>query len=310
MQMNKIRIGTRGSVLALWQANYVATRLHEIYPDLVVETVPVKTEGDRRQDVPLVQIGGKGLFIKELESALLDDRIDIAVHSMKDVTVNVPENFRIPVILEREDPRDALVSNHFQSIEGLPKNAIVGTCSPRRRSQLLSMRPDIQVKELRGNVPTRLKKLDNGQFDAIILAIAGLNRLGLQGRITQPLDLEYFFVPSPGQGAMGVECRANDIEMVGLLEPLNHSPTFSCVSAERQVNRRLGGSCHSPMGVFACNSNNEFEIRAWVGNLDGSDWILKFSDKTDDKENLAVDELVEKLSNAGALEILASAEPI
>ena len=308
MQMNKIRIGTRGSVLALWQANYVATRLHEIYPDLVVETVPIKTEGDRRQDVPLVQIGGKGLFIKELESALLDDRIDIAVHSMKDVTVNVPENFCIPVILEREDPRDALVSNHYQSIEDLPLNAIVGTCSPRRRSQLLSMRPDIQVKELRGNVPTRLNKLDSGQFDAIILAIAGLNRLGLQGRITQRLDPE-IFVPSPGQGAMGIECRANDSEILELLEPLNHSTTFSCVSAERQVNRRLGGSCHSPMGVFACNSNNEFEIRAWVGNLDGSDWILKFSDKTDDKENLAVDVLVEKLSNAGALEILASAEP-
>lgn len=308
MQMNRIRIGTRGSVLALWQANYVAMRLHETYPDLVVETVPIKTEGDRRQDVPLVQIGGKGLFVKELESALLDDRIDIAVHSMKDVTVNMPEDFCIPVILEREDPRDALVSNHYQSIEDLPQNATVGTCSPRRRSQLLSMRPDIQVKELRGNVPTRLKKLDDGQFDAIILAIAGLNRLGLQERITQRLNPE-IFVPSPGQGAMGIECRANDSEMLELLEPLNHSTTFSCVSAERQVNRRLGGSCHSPMGVFACNSNNELKIRAWVGNLDGSDWILKHSGETADKESLAVDELVEKLSNAGALEILASAEP-
>ena len=308
MQMNRIRIGTRGSVLALWQANYVAMRLHETYPDLVVETVPIKTEGDRRQDVPLVQIGGKGLFVKELESALLDDRIDIAVHSMKDVTVNMPEDFCIPVILEREDPRDALVSNHYQSIEDLPQNATVGTCSPRRRSQLLSMRPDIQVKELRGNVPTRLKKLDDGQFDAIILAIAGLNRLGLQERITQRFDPE-IFVPSPGQGAMGIECRANDSEMLELLEPLNHSTTFSCVSAERQVNRRLGGSCHSPMGVFACNSNNELKIRAWVGNLDGSDWILKHSGETADKESLAVDELVEKLSNAGALEILASAEP-
>ena len=308
MQMNRIRIGTRGSVLALWQANYVAMRLHETYPDLVVETVPIKTEGDRRQDVPLVQIGGKGLFVKELESALLDDRIDIAVHSMKDVTVNMPEDFCIPVILEREDPRDALVSNHYQSIEDLPQNATVGTCSPRRRSQLLSMRPDIQVKELRGNVPTRLKKLDDGQFDAVILAIAGLNRLGLQERITQRLNPE-IFVPSPGQGAMGIECRANDSEMLELLEPLNHLTTFSCVSAERQVNRRLGGSCHSPMGVFACNSNNELKIRAWVGNLDGSDWILKHSGETADKENLAVDELVEKLSNAGALEILASAEP-
>ena len=308
MQMNRIRIGTRGSVLALWQANYVAMRLHETYPDLVVETVPIKTEGDRRQDVPLVQIGGKGLFVKELESALLDDRIDIAVHSMKDVTVNMPEDFCIPVILEREDPRDALVSNHTQSIEDLPQNATVGTCSPRRRSQLLSMRPDVQVKELRGNVPTRLKKLDDGQFDAVILAIAGLNRLGLQERITQRLNPE-IFVPSPGQGAMGIECRANDSEMLELLEPLNHSTTFSCVSAERQVNRRLGGSCHSPMGVFACNSNNELKIRAWVGNLDGSDWILKHSGETADKESLAVDELVEKLSNAGALEILASAEP-
>ena len=308
MQMNRIRIGTRGSVLALWQANYVAMRLHETYPDLVVETVPIKTEGDRRQDVPLVQIGGKGLFVKELESALLDDRIDIAVHSMKDVTVNMPEDFCIPVILEREDPRDALVSNHTQSIKDLPQNATVGTCSPRRRSQLLSMRPDIQVKELRGNVPTRLKKLDDGQFDAIILAIAGLNRLGLQGRITQQFDPE-IYVPSPGQGAMGIECRANDSEMLELLEPLNHSTTFSCVSAERQVNRQLGGSCHSPIGVFACNSNNEFKIRAWVGNLDGSDWITKHSGETADKENLAVDELVEKLSNAGALEILASAEP-
>lgn len=308
MQMNRIRIGTRGSVLALWQANYVAKRLHETYPDLVVETVPIKTEGDRRQDVPLVQIGGKGLFVKELESALLDDRIDIAVHSMKDVTVNMPEDFCIPVILEREDPRDALVSNHTQSIEDLPQNATVGTCSPRRRSQLLSMRPDVQVKELRGNVPTRLKKMDDGQFDAVILAIAGLNRLGLQERITQRLNPE-IFVPSPGQGAMGIECRANDSEMLELLEPLNHSTTFSCVSAERQVNRRLGGSCHSPMGVFACNSNNELKIRAWVGNLDGSDWILKHSGETADKESLAVDELVEKLSNAGALEILASAEP-
>ena len=308
MRTNKIRIGTRGSVLALWQANYVAIRLQESDPDLVVETVPIKTEGDRRQDVPLVQIGGKGLFIKELESALLDGRIDIAVHSMKDVTVNVPENFCIPVILEREDPRDALVSNHFQSVADLPKNATVGTCSPRRCSQLLSERPDIQVKELRGNVPTRLKKLDNGQFDAIILAIAGLNRLGLQERITQRLDPEVF-VPSPGQGAMGIECRANDVEVLELLKPLNHLTTFSCVSAERQVNRRLGGSCHSPMGVFASNSNDKFEIRAWVGNLDGSKWILKSSGETADKENLAVDELVEKLSDAGALEILASAEP-
>ncbi|HAT23523.1 MAG TPA: hydroxymethylbilane synthase, partial [Pantoea septica] len=234
------RIATRQSSLALWQAHYVQQRLMAAHPGLRVELVPMVTKGDVILDTPLAKVGGKGLFVKELELAMLEDRADLAVHSMKDVPVAFPEGLGLVTICEREDPRDAFVSNHYDSLDALPQGAVVGTSSLRRQSQISERRPDLVIRSLRGNVGTRLSKLDAGEYDAIILATAGLKRLELESRIRQPLPAE-ISLPAVGQGAVGIECRLDDSVLINLLQALNHDDTAVCVKAERAMNTRLEG---------------------------------------------------------------------
>ncbi len=302
--MPAIRIGTRGSQLALWQANHVASLLASRLPHVETELVPIKTEADRRQDVLLTELGGKGLFIKELETALLDRRIDIAVHSMKDVTVDLDEDFFIAAILERENPYDALVSSKYLSISDLPSGAVIGTCSLRRQSQLLSIRPDLEIVPVRGNVTTRLRRLDDGDFDAIILAVSGLRRLELDGRIAQELD-QLPHVPSPGQGALGIECRAEDQELIGSLKSLDDRLSNLEVAAERAANAGLGGSCHVPIGVLAKCREEHYELTAFVGSVDAQQTIIESLGGTLDGLMTGVEVIVEKLNQRGAQEILA-----
>ena len=301
--MKEFRIGTRGSELAMWQASHVAGLLQNLHPQVRIEVVPITTEGDRRLDVSLSQLGGKGLFIKELERCLLEDRIDIAVHSMKDVTVNLDPEFCIDVILERANPYDALVSNHFDSLDSLPENAVIGTCSLRRQSQLKSLRPDLQFVTLRGNVPTRLKRLDSGEFDAIVLAVSGLTRLGREGRITQILNGEHH-IPSPGQGAMGIECRSRDSQVQEFISPLNHETTSIAVNAERLTNRALGGSCVVPVGIHTTVGGERMKMGAFIGSLDGSECIRStIQGKISESEKLAKT-LADDLEQRGARKIL------
>jgi len=267
--VNNLRIGTRKSPLALWQAEHVRARLEALHPGLTVELVKMTTEGDKILDAPLAKVGGKGLFVKELEQALFDRRADIAVHSLKDVTVLLPEGLHIPVIGEREDPRDALVSNHFDSLAALPSGARVGTSSLRRQCQLRALLPQIEVVNLRGNVNSRLAKLDAGEFDAIILAAAGLKRLGFEERIRTELAPEVL-LPAVGQGAICIECRADDSEVNRLIAPLHHVPTAICVAAERALNARLEGGCQVPIAAFAELDTDMLHLRALVGEPDGS----------------------------------------
>ena len=297
------RIGTRGSDLALWQARHVASLLVQHDPSLGVEIVPIKTEGDRRLDVTLSELGGKGLFIKELEQALLDDRIDLAVHSMKDVTVNLESQFSIPVILQRASPFDAFVSNRYQSVSALPPDASIGTCSLRRRCQLLQTNPDLNFVVLRGNVLTRLDKLDQGQFDATVLAVSGLERLSLNQRVTEVLS-ESPYIPSPGQGALGVECRSDDAVSQKLVAPLNHLQSFLSVGAERLANRELGGNCHVPLGILATISGRRLSMVAALGTPDGSQFLFsqKSGDAADYRE--VARSIAASLRQQGAQEIL------
>ena len=305
--MQEIRIGTRGSQLALWQADHVAGLLSESDSGLKVEIVPIKTEGDRRQDVSLSEIGGKGLFIKELEYALLERKIDIAVHSMKDVTVHMEPEFCIPVILNRANPFDALVSVKYDSLQELPESAIIGTCSLRRQSQLLSIRPDLQIISLRGNVPTRLNRLDSGKFDAIVLAVSGLQRLGLEHRITQILSSDAH-LPSPGQGALGIQCRTEDTDTQELIGSLNDQDSHTAVSAERVANSSLGGSCYVPVGIYATIQSDRINICGFVGSPDGSRTVHDSNSGTrSNSERLACD-LATALKNQGAQEILDACE--
>ncbi|TCJ98849.1 hydroxymethylbilane synthase [Volucribacter psittacicida] len=267
-----LRIATRQSLLALWQANYVKQRLQQYYPELNVELVPMVTKGDVILDSPLAKIGGKGLFVKELENALLEHRADIAVHSMKDVPMVFPEGLMLAVICPREDPRDVFVSNHYASLEDLPEGAVVGTSSLRRQCQLKALRPDLVIRSLRGNVGTRLGKLDNGDYDAIILASAGLIRLGEAHRITEFLDIETC-LPAVGQGAVGIECRVDDHQVQALLAPLADPTTHSCVLAERAMNHRLQGGCQVPIAGYAVLQNEQLYLQALVGAEDGSQII-------------------------------------
>ncbi len=267
--MNSIRIGTRQSQLALWQAHYVRDALISRNPGLDVELVGITSQGDKTLDVPLSEIGGKGLFLKELEEALLDERVDIAVHSMKDVTVTLPEGLHIPVICEREDPRDAFVSSRFESLEEMPEGAIVGSCSLRRQCFLRHYYPQLRVENLRGNVNTRLGRLDAGDYDALILASAGLKRLDMFQRIRGELS-EACFLPAVGQGAVGIECRIDDEVVNQLLSPLNHADTSVCVLAERSVNECLEGGCHVPVAAYAIKQQDSLWLRARVGNPNGS----------------------------------------
>lgn len=272
MSPDLIRIATRKSPLALWQAEHVRARLETQHPDMQVELVAMTTQGDRILDSPLAKIGGKGLFVKELEQGMLEDRADIAVHSMKDVPAEFPEGLELGAILVREDPYDAFVSNQYSVLDDLPQGAVVGTSSLRRQCQLHALRPDIQIRDLRGNVGTRLSKLDAGEYDAIVLACAGLKRLGLETRITQTLSSE-LMLPAIGQGAIGIECRSDDPNVQSLIAPLNDSITASRVQAERGMNAHLAGGCQAPVAGFAQIDGDTLYLRGLVGWPDGSEII-------------------------------------
>lgn len=298
-----IRIATRQSPLALWQAHYVQQRLMANHPGLQVELVPMVTKGDIILDTPLAKVGGKGLFVKELELALLDGRADIAVHSMKDVPVDFPAGLGLVTICERDDPRDAFISNRFTSLDQLPQGSVVGTSSLRRQCQLRERRPDLIVRDLRGNVGTRLSKLDNGDYDAIILAVAGLKRLGLEQRIRSPLSPEEC-LPAVGQGAVGIECRLDDETTRALLAPLNHAVTETRVRAERAMNTRLEGGCQVPIGSYAELDGDSLWLRALVGSPDGSQMVRgERRGPAALAEQMGI-ELAEELLAQGAREIL------
>ncbi|MFH7765487.1 hydroxymethylbilane synthase [Acinetobacter sp. BSP-28] len=266
--MKILKIATRQSPLALWQAEHIRARLEALHADLKVELVTFVTQGDKILDTPLAKIGGKGLFVKELEAALLDGRADLAVHSMKDVPMKLPAGLSLAVICEREDPLDAFVSNTYASFEELPQGAKVGTSSLRRKSQILKTRPDLEIIDLRGNVGTRLSKLDAGLYDAIILASAGLKRLGLAERIRHTLPAEVS-LPAVGQGALGLECRAEDQAVLDLILPLLHSETDVCVRAERAFNAYLEGGCQVPIAGYAILEQGQVHLQGRVGSVDG-----------------------------------------
>ncbi|WP_334135179.1 hydroxymethylbilane synthase [Acinetobacter schindleri] len=267
--MKTLKIATRQSPLALWQAEHIRARLQELHADLQVELVTFVTQGDKILDTPLAKIGGKGLFVKELEAALLDGRADLAVHSMKDVPMALPEGLSLAVICEREDPLDAFVSNTYASFDELPQGAKVGTSSLRRKSQILKARPDLEIIDLRGNVGTRLSKLDAGNYDAIILASAGLKRLGLIDRIRHTLK-PTVSLPAVGQGALGLECRDRDQAVLDLILPLLHAETDACVRAERAFNAYLEGGCQVPIAGYATLQDGKIAIEGRVGSVDGA----------------------------------------
>jgi hydroxymethylbilane synthase len=265
-----IRIATRKSPLAMWQAEHVAEVLGRLHEGLVIEIVGMTTRGDKILDAPLAKVGGKGLFVKELETGMLSGDADIAVHSMKDVPVAFPDGLHLAVIMDREDPRDAFVSNHYDGIDALPKGACVGTSSLRRQCQLANRRPDLRIEPLRGNVNTRLAKLDAGDYDAIILAAAGLIRLGMADRVRSRIRIEDS-LPAIGQGAIGIECRSDDPRVNALIAPLNHRPTAQRVSAERAMNERLNGGCQVPIAGHAVLEDERLRLWGLVGSPDGSE---------------------------------------
>jgi len=269
MSTDLLRIATRKSPLALWQAEHVRARLLALHPGLEVELVRLSTQGDRVLDSPLAKIGGKGLFVKELEQGMLDGTADIAVHSMKDVPAGFPDGLGLGAVLEREDPRDAFVSGEYTAIDALPEGARVGTSSLRRQCQLRERRPDLQISDLRGNVGTRLGKLDNGDYDAIVLACAGLKRLGMEARIARALPPDEM-LPAIAQGVIGIECRVDDADVRALLEPLNHPETVVRTQAERAMNATLAGGCQAPVAGYAELHNGSLELRGLVGWPDGT----------------------------------------
>ncbi len=297
MTQRIIKIATRQSALALWQAEYVATRLKEAYPGIQTELVKMLTKGDKILDAPLAKIGGKGLFVKELEQGMLDGIADIAVHSMKDVPMEFPEGLHLAVILPREDPCDAFVSNKYSCMEDLPANARIGTSSLRRQCQVSVRFPDAQILSLRGNVNTRLAKLDAGEFDAIILAAAGLMRLGFTDRITQKLDTTVS-LPAVGQGAVGIECRVDDVELNQLLAVLQDADSCITVGAERAMNNRLNGGCQVPIAGFAELQGDQLFMRGLVGKPDGT--LIYRAEKTGPASE------AEAIGRAVAEELLAS----
>ncbi|MBD9483069.1 hydroxymethylbilane synthase [Pseudomonas sp. PDM14] len=305
MMSREIRIATRKSALALWQAEYVKARLEQAHPGLQVSLVPMVSRGDKLLDAPLAKIGGKGLFVKELETALLENEADIAVHSMKDVPMDFPAGLGLFCICEREDPRDAFVSNTYASLDELPSGSVVGTSSLRRQAQLLARRPDLKIQFLRGNVNTRLAKLDAGEYDAIILAAAGLIRLGFEGRIRSSISVEHS-LPAGGQGAVGIECRSADSEIHALLAPLHHRDTALRVTAERALNKHLNGGCQVPIACYAILENDQLWLRGLVGQPDGG-LLLRAEARADsvDAERLGV-QVAEALLEQGAAGILAA----
>lgn len=301
---HRIVIASRESALALWQARHVQSLLLARYPQLRVEILGMTTEGDRRLEVSLAQVGGKGLFVKELEDALEAGRADIAVHSVKDVPMVLPARFTLAAIGERGDPRDAFVSNRHAEISALPAGARVGTSSLRRECQLRARFTQLRIEPLRGNVPTRLRKLDEGQYDAVILAAAGLKRLGLEDRITGLLPPAES-LPAPGQGALGIECLDTRSDLIGLLAALDHRPTRQCVSAERAFSRALSGNCNVPLGAYAQLEGAQLRLRGFVGAPDGSRLVRgERSGPAAQPESLG-QALAESLKEQGALDLLA-----
>ena len=298
-----LKIATRKSPLALWQAHYVSNMLQHHHPDLKVELVTMVTQGDKILDTPLAKVGGKGLFVKELEVGMLEGRADIAVHSMKDVPVDFPPGLHLAAICEREDPRDAFVSNNYSSLDDLPQGARLGTSSLRRQSQIAAFRPDLKIIDLRGNVNTRLKKLDNDEYDAIILAAAGLKRLEFEDRITQFIGTE-ICLPAIGQGAVGIECRIDDARVHNLIAPLNDNKTQIRVTAERAMNERLQGGCQVPIAGYAEFEKGLIMLRGLVGQVDGKKIIRgDIAGPADSAQELGI-VLAEDLLSRGADKIL------
>ena len=305
---NKLVIASRESALAMWQAKHIQARLQALYPETHIEILGMTTTGDQILDTPLAQIGGKGLFIKELETALLDGRADLAVHSMKDVPMTLPDEFLLAAITEREDARDALVSNRFNDLAELPDGAVVGTSSLRRQSQLKARFPHLRVETLRGNLQTRLRKLDEGQYDAIILAAAGLIRLGLGERIRQFISAEQS-IPAVGQGALGIEITASQPHLLAVLQALNHSLTHACVSAERAFSRALAGSCTVPLGAYAVGqADGTLSISGFVATPDGSQLIRDSATASLAQAEQLGQALAQTLIAQGAKEILNVSE--
>lgn len=307
MTKNKIIIATRGSKLALWQAEWVASQIKELKPELTVELMKIKTTGDKILDVPLAKVGGKGLFVKEIEEALMRNEADLAVHSMKDVPTELPDELHLAVICEREDPRDAFIAplskDAPKCFTDLPYGATVGTSSLRRSCQLLHLRPDIKIGQLRGNLDTRLRKLDEGVYDAIILAAAGVKRLGWGSRITEELDYAVS-LPAIGQGAVGIECRRDDDFINKLIRPLDHFETSVCVKAERALLKKLEGGCQVPIAGHAKFKNGSVRIDGLVGSVEGSRIIKTTAEgQPDEAEKLGIN-IANELLSMGAKEIL------
>ncbi|MEJ2094279.1 MAG: hydroxymethylbilane synthase [Gammaproteobacteria bacterium] len=303
MSINRIRITTRESPLALWQAEHVRAELIKCHTGLEVELIGITTQGDIILDKPLMEVGGKGLFIKELEQVMLDGNADIAVHSMKDVTIDFPPGLSLPVIMQREDPRDVLISNKYDSLDDLPEGAVIGTSSLRRQCQLKSHRPDFRITTLRGNVGTRLKKLDEGQYDAIILASAGVTRLGLTGLVKQYISVDVM-LPAVGQGAIGIETRSEDKDVIALISPLSDTLTTTQMQAERAFSKKLYGGCHLPIAALATIEADTLSISGLVGEVDGSR-VISGHIQGPVKEAVSLGErLGESLLEQGADEIL------
>jgi hydroxymethylbilane synthase len=302
--MRTIRIATRKSPLALWQAEFVAQQICQLYPRQQVELCPMVTQGDRILDSPLSAVGGKGLFVKELEQAMYEGRADLAVHSMKDVPMDLPPGMQLPVIFPREDPLDAFVSNNFQTLDDLPQGARLGTSSLRRRSQLLAARPDLDIRDLRGNVNTRLGKLDAGDFDAIVLAKAGLIRLGMAERISSSIHAEVC-LPAVGQGAVGIEIRQDDGELAEWLKPLSDEVTTCCVLAERAMGRELQGNCQVPVAGHARLTGDQLELTGVVADLTGNRVLKVIRSASVQNADALGREVAAELRKQGADQILA-----
>ena len=300
--MKKIRIGTRGSPLALWQAGWIKDRLEQSNPGMSVNLVRIKTTGDKIQDVALAKVGGKGLFVKEIEEKLLKREIDLAVHSMKDVPTELPSGLSISAMTEREDPRDALISAGGQKLVELSSRAVVGTSSLRRQAQLLNFNPGIQVKPLRGNLDTRIRKLKKEALDAIIVAVAGMKRMGWEDRITERLDTS-LFLPGVGQGALGVETLI-DGEVNALIAPLNHRKTFLCVAGERALLKRLEGGCQVPVAAYGEMKEDRFLLKGMVATVDGKSCLKAEQEGTLEESERIGMELAEQLLDMGGKEIL------
>ncbi|GAB7563935.1 hydroxymethylbilane synthase [Methylobacillus methanolivorans] len=301
----KLVIASRESALAMWQAEHIQARLQALYPDTQVTILGMTTTGDQILDSPLARIGGKGLFVKELEQALADGRADLAVHSMKDVPMHLPPGFALAAIGEREDPRDAFVSNNYPNLESLPAGSIVGTSSLRRQSQLQARFPALKVESLRGNLQTRLRKLDEGQYAAIILAAAGLKRLGLEDRIREAIDPDQS-IPAVGQGALGIEINAERHDLLDILAPLNHAETAACVEAERGMSRALAGSCQVPLGAFAQQQGDTLHMTGFVASIDGKELLRESAQGRANQPEALGQALAAQLVARGADRILAA----